>query len=124
MFEVYDALSDPSIHKMNEVVKGAVNLCTGCYIAVGVFGYIAFCNTAEVGGNILTNFPVSFSTEMIKLGFVLSVAVSFPLVVFPCRSSLYSLLFRKVRKLKSCFLKNDFIFNRVTFREAPRLRQT
>jgi hypothetical protein len=31
-----------------------------------------------------------------KLGFVISVAVSFPLVIFPCRTSIHSLLFRKV----------------------------
>ena len=27
---------------MNDIVKGAVNLCSGCYICVGIFGYIAF----------------------------------------------------------------------------------
>ena len=47
-------------------------------------------------GNILTAFAPGFVVQIIKLGFVLSVAVSFPLVVFPCRTSIYSLLFRKV----------------------------
>ena len=47
-------------------------------------------------GNILTAFPSGFAIQIIKLGFVLSVAVSFPLVVFPCRTSIHSLIFRKV----------------------------
>jgi hypothetical protein len=34
--------------------------------------------------------------DLMKLGFVISVAVSFPLVIFPCRTSIHSLLFRKV----------------------------
>nr|CAD7426981.1 unnamed protein product [Timema monikensis] len=47
--------------------------------------------------NILMNFSPSLMSDVIKLGFVLSVAVSFPLVIFPCRASLYSLLFRRVQ---------------------------
>ena len=39
--------------------------------------------------------------ETIKLGFVLSVAVSFPLVIFPCRTAIHSLVFRKVSSLAS-----------------------
>ena len=50
LFEVYDALPDPSLGHMVEVVKGAVNLCSGIYICVGFFGYIAFY-TVDFGGN-------------------------------------------------------------------------
>ena len=39
--------------------------------------------------------------ELVKFGFVLSVAVSFPLVIFPCRTSIHSLIFRKVERLKA-----------------------
>ncbi|KAI9583551.1 hypothetical protein GQX74_005299 [Glossina fuscipes] len=46
-------------------------------------------------GNILVNLSASFGSDVIKIGFVLSVAFSFPLVIFPCRASLYSLLYRK-----------------------------
>ncbi|XP_059095002.1 putative sodium-coupled neutral amino acid transporter 10 isoform X2 [Tigriopus californicus] len=94
IFEIYDALPDPSLATMNDIVKGAVNLCSGCYICVGIFGYIAFA-AVEVGGNVLTAFSSSVIVESIKIGFVLSVAVSFPLVIFPCRSSLHSLIYRK-----------------------------
>ncbi|KAL1128842.1 hypothetical protein AAG570_013376 [Ranatra chinensis] len=41
------------------------------------------------------NFSPTLTSDVVKIGFVLSVAVSFPLVIFPCRASLYSLLFSK-----------------------------
>ena len=85
--------SDPSLNRMVEVVKGAVNLCSGVYISVGFFGYVTFSETVE--GNILTAFAPSLMVESIKMGFVLSVAVSFPIVMFPIRTSLHSLVFRK-----------------------------
>lgn len=50
LFEVYDSLPDPSLGQMIEVVKGAVNLCSGIYICVGFFGYVAFY-TVDFGGN-------------------------------------------------------------------------
>lgn len=49
-----------------------------------------------IAGNILLSFEPSITSELIKLGFVFSVAFSFPLVIFPCRASLNSLLFRRV----------------------------
>ena len=49
VFEIYDALPNPSPSTMNDVVKNAVNLCSASYICVGFFGYVTFC-TSEVGG--------------------------------------------------------------------------
>ena len=49
LFEVYDTLPDPSLGQMVEIVKGAVNLCSGIYICVGFFGYIAFYSV-DFGG--------------------------------------------------------------------------
>jgi hypothetical protein len=42
------------------------------------------------------SFTPTLMSDVIKMGFVLSVAVSFPLVIFPCRASLFSLLFKRV----------------------------
>lgn len=47
-----------------------------------------------IAGNILVNLSQSLSSDVIKIGFVISIAFSFPLVIFPCRASLYSLLHR------------------------------
>lgn len=97
IFEIYESLPNPNLDKMNQIIKAAVNICTGVYIMVGVFGYIAFSDQ-NFTGNILLSFAPTFINEIIKLGFVLSVAFSFPLVIFPCRASLYSLIYHKVSK--------------------------
>ena len=94
LFEVYDTLPDPSLGQMVEIVKGAVNLCSGIYICVGFFGYIGFYSL-DLGGNILTAFPDSFGIKLTKMGFALSVAVSFPMVIFPCRTAINSILFAR-----------------------------
>ncbi|ODN00442.1 putative sodium-coupled neutral amino acid transporter 10 [Orchesella cincta] len=95
IFGIYDALPDPSLQKMNEVVKQAVNLCTFFYFCVGFFGYIAFSHQ-NFGGNILLSFTPTWSTQLIKSMFLMSVVFSVPLVVFPCRVSLNSLIFKSV----------------------------
>ena len=51
------------------------------------------------------SFEPSLTSDVIKMGFVFSVAFSFPLVIFPCRASLDSLLFRRV-----CFFFLFFFF--------------
>ncbi|XP_032664975.1 putative sodium-coupled neutral amino acid transporter 10 [Odontomachus brunneus] len=95
LFEIYETIPNVSLEKMDDVVRGALNICTVVYICVGLFGYIAFC-TQSFTGNILLSFEPSVTSELIKIGFVFSVAFSFPLVIFPCRASLNSLLFRRV----------------------------
>ena len=86
IFEVYNDLQDASIHAMNGVVRGAVNLCTGLYLTVGLFGYIALYHyKAPIEGNILTAYDSTSFLEMLRILFGVSVALSFPLVIFPCR---------------------------------------
>ncbi|KAM7342470.1 uncharacterized protein ACRADG_009901 isoform 1-T3 [Cochliomyia hominivorax] len=94
IFEVFTSINNQSLEKLNGIVRNATWICTLVYIAVGFFGYVAFC-TQSFSGNILMNLSASFGSDVIKIGFVLSVAFSFPLVIFPCRASLYSLLYRK-----------------------------
>lgn len=105
LFEIYETMPNASLDKMNSTVKSATNICTVVYILVGFFGYIAFCNQ-EFSGNILLNFAPSLTSDAIKIGFVVSVAFSFPLVIFPCRASLYSLLYQRV----SYFVVNFYDF--------------
>lgn len=94
LFEFFDTTNDPSIKRMQYVIDGAVCLCSAVYVLVGTFGYIAF-HDKIITGNILVLLTPSAITEIIKLGFILTVAVSFPLCLFPCRSSLHSLLFKQ-----------------------------
>ncbi|KAG8274062.1 putative sodium-coupled neutral amino acid transporter 10 isoform X2 [Homalodisca vitripennis] len=94
LFEIFDSIPNASLDKMTVIVGSAVNLCTLMYMAMGFFGYVAFC-TQPFSGNLMLSFSPTPTSEVIKMGFVLSIAVSFPLVIFPCRASLHSLLFRR-----------------------------
>ncbi|XP_077297380.1 uncharacterized protein LOC143919069 isoform X2 [Arctopsyche grandis] len=94
LFEIYDTLPNASLEKMNTVTKNAVSICSVVYVLVGFFGYVAF-SSQPISGNILTNLSPTIMSDVIKLGFVMSLAFSFPLIIFPCRASLYSLLYRK-----------------------------
>lgn len=115
LFEVFESINNQSLDKLNGIVRNATWICTFVYISVGFFGYVAFCTHTFSGkpatflrhslfyifgfvfiGNILVNLSTSFGSDIIKIGFVLSIAFSFPLVIFPRRASLYSLLYRKV----------------------------
>nr|CAH7715679.1 unnamed protein product [Callosobruchus chinensis] len=94
LFEMYQAINNATLERMNNLVKVAMTLCTSVYIFVGTFGYIAFADK-NITGNILLSFSPSFITNLLKLGFILSIAFSFPLIIFPCRASLYSLLYKE-----------------------------
>lgn len=95
IFDIYESLPNPTIDRMSNIIKHGINICTGVYICVGFFGYIAFYDQ-PYSGNVLLNLSSSYMSDIIQMGFVLSVAVSFPLVLFPCRASLYSLLYHRV----------------------------
>ncbi|XP_025096167.1 putative sodium-coupled neutral amino acid transporter 10 isoform X2 [Pomacea canaliculata] len=43
-------------------------------------------------------FPSTFGANVMKLGFVLSIAITFPVIIFPCRASIYTLVFQKKMK--------------------------
>ncbi|CAK1550613.1 unnamed protein product [Leptosia nina] len=95
LFEIFESMPSLSLEKMNVVTKNAINICAAVYFTLGLFGYIAF-SEHEISGNVLMSLSPTMGSDVIKLGFVMSVACSFPLIIFPCRASLYSFLYRKV----------------------------
>ena len=94
LFEVLETMQTVSFDRQKKIIKESTAICTLVYILIGFFGYIAFLDQ-KFSGNILVNFTPSFASDIIKIGFVLSVACSFPLVIFPCRASMHSLLYRR-----------------------------
>ncbi|XP_072168095.1 uncharacterized protein [Diadema setosum] len=92
LFPVYNSLQERTPKQMEDVVSKGVNLVAGVYITIGLFGYITYYQDG-VKGDVLLNQAPSLLADVLKLLFALSVAISFPLVVFPCRASIYSLCF-------------------------------
>ncbi|KAG5676862.1 hypothetical protein PVAND_006669 [Polypedilum vanderplanki] len=93
LFEIYENIT--SFDRIRQNIFHATSICLVVYTIIGFFGYAAFYNQT-LSGNILVNFTPSIANDIITLGFILSIACSFPLVIFPCRTSLSSLIYRKV----------------------------
>ena len=52
-------------------------------------------------GNMLLNYESDILLKMIKFGFALSVVVGFPLMIYPCRQSIFTLFLQKSIKYTS-----------------------
>ncbi|ETN86213.1 transmembrane amino acid transporter protein [Necator americanus] len=93
LFCVMDCIRDSTVSRVDAVVSGAINFCSAMYAGVGLFGYVAFF-MRDLHGDVLVELESSFFTQLLKLAFLLSIAISIPLMLFPARIALFNLVLR------------------------------
>uniref|UniRef100_A0A8R1E1Q0 Aa_trans domain-containing protein n=1 Tax=Caenorhabditis japonica TaxID=281687 RepID=A0A8R1E1Q0_CAEJA len=93
LFPVISCIKEATANRVDFVVSQSINICAAMYAAVGVFGYVAFYSH-ELHGDVLVQFPPTIITQSLKLAFLLSIAVSIPLLMFPARTALFCLILR------------------------------
>ncbi|KJE97855.1 hypothetical protein CAOG_07937 [Capsaspora owczarzaki ATCC 30864] len=99
LFPIYNELKHPIApddlqHRdslARKVVTFSVAAAASAYVFSGLFGYLQYPQTAE--GNILLNYPDSTATTILLLSTSISIILSYPVIVFPCRYSVDRLLF-------------------------------
>ncbi|CAG5106877.1 Oidioi.mRNA.OKI2018_I69.chr1.g3040.t2.cds [Oikopleura dioica] len=87
-FVIYASISDATSFQMLRIMRKTICIVGFVYIYVGFFGYSLF--QEEVKGNMLLNFPRDIVLQFTKLGFAMSVIVGFPLMIYPCRQSIFT----------------------------------
>jgi len=101
LFEIFDSAATVSdleaIKRDNGIIRKAIYMCSFVYITVGLLGYMAF-HEQTLYGNILLAFPPSLTTTLTKIGFIVTLLMSFPLCLFPCRTSVHSLTAGRAKK--------------------------
>ncbi|OQV13870.1 putative sodium-coupled neutral amino acid transporter 10 [Hypsibius exemplaris] len=91
VFVMYESLSEPSPHRMKGIIADAVFMCILLYWSVGFFGYLAFSGTG-VKGDILLNLTDTALSDVVKILYAVTAAISFPLCIFPCQRSVETLI--------------------------------
>jgi len=95
VYDIYRELKHPSEAKMMRISwLGMFGICLVVYASMGIFGYLDFLGTVQ--GNILVNLRYDVGhSAIISTAFVaitLTIVSAYPLVVFPCRESIFSIL--------------------------------
>ncbi|KAL5963166.1 putative sodium-coupled neutral amino acid transporter 10 [Taenia solium] len=94
---IYSSLKNPPLATMKKVLLYALSFIFACYSTAGLMGYIAFYRglNEPLPGDMLASYPEDHGAVHIRLGFLYTIAASLPLLLFPLRTALHSLLFEE-----------------------------
>ncbi|KAL4144474.1 hypothetical protein PRNP1_013605 [Phytophthora ramorum] len=90
---VYRELHKPTRHRLKKIVASTMFSTWIFYILVGIMGYLfAFQQQGGVQGDILNNFSDNDPlVNLGRLGLLITIQLSLPLIIQPCRSNLLRL---------------------------------
>ncbi|KAG1711046.1 hypothetical protein DVH05_013763 [Phytophthora capsici] len=90
---VYRELHKPTRHRLKKIVASTMFSTWLFYILVGIMGYLfAFRQIGGVQGDILNNFSDSDPlVNLGRLGLLVTIQLSLPLIIQPCRTNLLRL---------------------------------
>ena len=96
IFIVYNDLKSKSggkiqINRLERIVKTAISYVSYLYITIGLCGYLTF--QSQINGNLLTNYPnTKVLCQLMRFAFCFSCIISFPILIFPTRQAIFTLL--------------------------------
>ena len=95
-FPIYKELKQATVTKMSKVGHWSMAICFGTYLVSGLFGYFTFVTLTY--DDILKNYDVtdtyiSVPMDILRVGFGLSICLSYPLMVWEARHNLDVLFF-------------------------------
>lgn len=101
VFSIYTELQRPCIRRMNKVVDRATMVSFMVYLVIGVVAYLAFgpqLVDPQYKGNILLSFELHDTLIAVsRAAITFTVAVAFPLNIFPCRFTIDMMFFADAR---------------------------
>ena len=94
LFMMFQHTPNNSPNHMSSIMKWACATVAAIYTIVGVFGYIHFVDESGSvsSGNLLNMTEESLVLDFMSATFAVVLVFSFPLVVFPCREMIWTLI--------------------------------
>ncbi|CAM9210395.1 unnamed protein product [Phaeothamnion confervicola] len=90
---VHGELARPTRRRLHRMVHWTMAVVTVFYGVVSVSGYVYGVCTGHVGDNILNSFPDDdVFVNLGRVGLIMTILVSFPLMVVPCRDTILRVL--------------------------------